>query len=318
VRTLFALLALVLFGGIAEAAPRKILVFHAEGTVDAATRARVDAAVLALAQKLDGEVSLGGITFSDATAAVGCAGDVNACGDQVLETLAVDELVVVQVASAGSGTIRVTISRVDRTATREKTADTLAKSPDPALAEAVGSLFGIAPPRPSEPTRLPAPAEPTPATTPPPGPSEPIATPAPLEPPAAAAPAVTAAPENIVRAPEGGRRTSRLAIARLAGGGALMLAGVLLWSTASVKQARINDAPTRTHDDLVQLAALESDADAFALWGNVTFVTGVALAGVGGYLVWRGQPATGSRQARIVPVVFDHGAGLTLTLGGAP
>lgn len=298
-RLVAAIVTVMLATTIVTAAPRRVLVLRADGAVDEPTRARVDAGVLALARNVDGEVTQGDITFADATATVGCAGDASVCGDQVLDALAVDEIVVVAVGPDTDG-IKVSVARISKTSLRQASVVVPASDPDPALATGLGSLFGV-------------------ATATPPGSGEV----APIPPPAAAvdpgttaAPEVTAAPANVIM-PEG-RRTSRLAIVGLAGGGGLIIVGLLLWNAASDKASEIADAPTRTRADLIRLQALESDADAYALWGNVTVIGGVALAGVGGYLLWRGRRAPASSQARIVPLLFDHGAGLAVTIGEAP
>lgn len=321
--------------GSAAAAPRKVMVLHADGAIDAAAKTKIDAGVLALAKKIDGDISPGDITFADATAAVGCTGDVTACGDQVLDTLAVDELVVVTVEPAPGGEILVSVVRVSKVSQREAHGKVPAGKPEPSLTDAVGSLFGIAAkPKPSTTTTTTTPATttspaitttttptpiepyPTPTTTTTTPPTPPTTQPAPPPEVAQAEPTVTAAPNGVISEPEGGRRTSRLAIGGIAAGGGLMLIGVVLWNHASGIQSEIDKAPTRTHADLVHLQDLESSADSYALWGNVTFVVGVAVAGTGGFLLWRDRRS--HQTARLTPMPVDHGAGVAITFGGTP
>jgi len=311
--------------GAAEAAPHHILVLRADGAkVDAAARGRIDAAVLALAKRLDGEVTQGDITYADASTAVGCGGDATACGDLLLDGLGADEVITVSVSPVPGGEVTVTVTHIGRGSVHEASGTVPASDPDRPLADAVGSLFGA--PRlataaattgtGTSPTTVTAtttvPTTETPSTGEPSGTQlDPATATAPTE------PVVTAAPAGVVTAPEG-RHTSRLVIGAVAGGGGLAVIGLLLWSKASSLQGDIKDAPTRTRADLLHLQDLESSADAYAFWGNVTFVGGVALAGVGGYLWWRGRHRSDQRQARIAPLLLDHGAGLSLTFGGSP
>jgi hypothetical protein len=333
-----ALAMLFVAGGVAAAAPRKVMVLRADGKIDAAAKTKIDAAVLALAKKIDGEISPADITFSDATAAVGCTGDTMECGTQVLETLAVDELVVVTVEAAPGSEVMITVERVTKIGNREATGRVPAAKPEPALTEHVGSLFGVTakattgktePVKPpvTDPVAAPSTTKTaiTTTTTAPPTTSEPISPWDQLPPDTTTTttapppePTVTAAPASVVTRPEGGRRTSRLAIAGLAGGGVLMAIGVVLWNAASSKQSEIDKAPTATRDDLLHLKDLESSADAYALWGNVTFFTGVAAAGAGGFLLWRSRSGSSQTSARLVPIAVGDGGGVAVTIGAEP
>jgi hypothetical protein len=97
-----------------------------------------------------------------------------------------------------------------------------------------------------------------------------------------------------------------------------MVIGVVLWNAASGKQAEIDDAPTRTRDDLLHLQDLESSADSYALWGNVTFFAGVAAAGAGGFLLWRGRSGSSHTSARLVPIAVGDGGGIAVKIGAEP
>lgn len=330
-RTVIAAIAATwIAAGGATAAPRKVMVLRADGKIDATARTKIDAGVLKLAGKIDGDVSQADITFTDATATVGCTGDVTACGDQVLDTLAVDELVVVTVEPAPGGDILVSVVRVSKVSQKEAHGKVPGAKPEAALTDAVGSLFGVAAkpaPKPAPPpapavTTTPTPVEPTPISptptpTPTPTPPETQTAPPPVVAQPEPEPTVTAAPTGVVTGPEGGHgRTRRLAIGGLTGGGVLMVIGVVLWNEASAKQSEIDKAPTRSHDDLIHLQQLESSADSYALWGNITFITGAAVAGAGGFLLWRGRHS--HQTARLMPMPVDHGAGVALTFGGSP
>ena len=98
-----------------------------------------------------------------------------------------------------------------------------------------------------------------------------------------------------------------------------MVLSFILWAEASSIQGDINNAPTKTPADFRNLQDLESSGDGYAGVGNLCFISGVALGAVAGYFFWRDHRAGHStKQARIAPAVFDHGGGLTLTIGGAP
>jgi hypothetical protein len=308
------LAALVATASIAAAQPlQRVLVLRSEGpAVDAETRARADAAVLALARGgATGDVTQGDITYGDAAMMVGCSGNLAACKDLVLDTLAVDVIVTVSLGPPVMGEMMVTIRRAGRTGTPAE-AKGMVTVLDPAarLPAVAGALFGVAPA--AAPVVAPAAVttEPTPLVTPFPEPAPALAT----EP---AAETVTAAPDQTITATLDDRpRRSRLPIAGLGAGGGLFLVGLVLWTKAADTQDQIDRAPTATRDDLERLAALERDADGYATWGNITAFGGIALAGVSGYFWWRQRRQ--ARTARLVPAVFDYGAGVTLVIGGAP
>jgi len=113
-------LAVILSTTLAYADPRHIMVLKTDGTADAPTRAKVDAAVLKLARTLDGQVSPGDISFDDATAMVGCKPETQSCKDDVLATLAVDE-VVMTTATRKPGTLEVTVHRIAKGTTHDAT-----------------------------------------------------------------------------------------------------------------------------------------------------------------------------------------------------
>jgi outer membrane biosynthesis protein TonB len=163
------------------------------------------------------------------------------------------------------------------------------------------------PPKPA-PEPKPAPVEAKPA--PKPAPVE--AKPAPVE--AKPAPTVVAAaqpapapagPDNAAEPEHGGRP---LYVGGMVAGGALAIIGVVLWEKANGYEADARAAPNRTSADIANLLDLESSGDHYALAGNITFIGGLAIAGVSGYLWWKSRDS-----ARVTPMVVDHGGGVAVT-----
>lgn len=98
----------------------------------------------------------------------------------------------------------------------------------------------------------------------------------------------------------------------MVGGGALALVGFVLWEEASSVEGDIHKAPLRTSADLAHVRDLESKGDSYALWGNVSVIAGVAVAGVSGYLFWRDRRHHSGAQAQLVPMIIDHGVAIGL------
>jgi hypothetical protein len=302
-RALAALLVLTIGAQSAAADPHKMLVLLAEGRADAATRTKIDGAVLKLAKASEAQVTPGDITYSDAAAAVGCNPDDRACKDEVLGMLAVDEIVFTTVTPKPGG-FEVAVHRVTK-GNASRDAQMMVATGQPAdHLDGIAALFSTMP-------TTPGPAEPTtPAGPPLAGPPQPLPGP------------VTDAPPPAPLQPRdepddhSGRR--RLEIVGMAGGGTMLLLSLVLWGQASNLQGQIDNAPKRTHADLAYVADLENSGDAFAAWGNVMFIGGAIVGGISGYYFWKDRSAQRSRIARITPTVFDHGAGIALTLGGSP
>src|SRR5262249_9083818 len=101
----------------------------------------------------------------------------------------------------------------------------------------------------------------------------------------------------------------------MVGGGICIVGGFIMWGAAASTQSDIDHAPTKTTKDIQALKDLENKGDGQAALGNVLFVGGVALAAVSTYLYIRDRSSSRSQQARIVAAVFDHGAGIALTIG---
>lgn len=333
-----AVLVSLLVGALASpalAAPPTVMVLRTEGRADGKTRAKIDAALLHLATSTAAQASPGDITFTDATAAVGCEPETQACRDQVIEMLAVDEIVYATV-SPKPGGLEVEVHRVTRGSTRDGKM-LLASGASPDKLDGIAPLFGGAAPATTEPvtatkptttTRPATPAKPavavtatTSATTETTA-SEPVTTePAPL--PTASEPTApvvtTPAPTPGVQADVAPRRpNTRLQIAGMAGGGAMVLLGFILWGEAASIQEEVDNHPTATRKQLEDLAALERRGDSYAGWGNVMFIGGAVLGGISTYYFVKGRKARRATQtARIAPALIGHGAGFTLTFGGS-
>jgi len=110
----------------------------------------------------------------------------------------------------------------------------------------------------------------------------------------------------------------RLEIAGMAGGGGMVVLGLLFWGAANSVQGDIDKAPATTKQNLVDLKNLESRGDAYAGLGNLLTISGLVVAGLGTYFYIKDRRAASSTSARLMPTVFDHGAGLVFTMGGSP
>jgi hypothetical protein len=334
-RLVTALSALALVGSRPAAAePHKVLVLQSEGRVPAAVRARIDAALLTLIRTTEPDAAPGELSFSDAATAVGCKPDTAACKDDVLGMLAVDEIVITQLAPRPGGTA-VTVQRVAKGRTREATA-LLTTGGSPDKLDAIASLFAAG----SEASPAGPPLAPGGAGAKPPVPAVPGAADAasgqngqgagvPAAQPAATEPADPADPAAAGTAPrlsplappadQPDARRHRLELAGMIGGGSMVAVGLVLWGAAAGVQGEINGAPTATRQDLSNLRNLESKGDTYAALGNVFSLVGLVAGGIGTYFYIadrRAGSATGV--ARITPRWFDHGAGLVLTIGAAP
>jgi hypothetical protein len=114
-------------------------------------------------------------------------------------------------------------------------------------------------------------------------------------------------------------RRHRLEIAGMAGGAGMVVLGFLLWGAASGVQGDIDNAPTKTKQDLMDLKNLESKGDGYAGLGNLFTLSGLVIGGIGTYYYIKDRrtaPTTSS--ARLLPTVIDHGVGVVFTIGGTP
>ena len=324
-RRLLSLALIAALTSPAIADTQNVLVLQTEGRADGALRAKVDARVLELARSTGAKVAPGDITFTHAAAAVGCKPSVPACKDEVLEMLGVDEVVFTTITPKPGGH-EVLVQRVSKGGVTRDARATIKGGDGADLAE-VAPLFGGAAPAIT--------TAPTPTTTPPPsgpssndpgpmGDSTPYDT-APLptatEP---TAPIVSTRPTSSNAGPERDHlhRSStreKLPVIGMVGGGAMALIGFMLWGKAGDINDEIDAAPTRTLADLQALADLEGRGSSYAGWGNVMFLGGAVLGGVSTYYFLKDRKrARRASSARVMPTVFDHGAGIALTIGGSP
>ena len=287
-RTLVPILVLALASARPAAAEsHKLLVLQSEGRADAATRAKLDAAIVKLASASEPQASAGELNFSDAATAVGCKPESAACKDEVLGMLAVDEIVITT-ANPKPGGLEITVRRIAKGGATRDASMVLATGTPPDKLDGIAPLFGVTP--------APPPLEPAPP---------------PREPP----------PSVVVTAPPPPARSDnhRLEIAGMAGGGALVVLSFVLWGAANGVQHDIDKAPTTTRQDLLDLKNLESRGDGYAGLGNVFALSGLVVGGIATYYYIRDRrDASSTTTARVMPAVLDHGAGLVLTIGGSP
>jgi hypothetical protein len=306
----------------AAAERHKLLVLQSEGRVEAATRARIDQAILKLAHAREPQATLGDLNFGDAATAVGCKPDAPACKDEVLAMFAVDEIVITTVARKPGG-LELVVQRVGKGGALREATMLLAAGTPPDKLDGIAPLFGDAPAPaapigPIGPAAPPPPPAPAVATTERPAEDTPVIPPPTEVQPPAPSPVVTPAVHGSqVDAPDPGRR--RLELLGMVGGGSMVLLGLVLWGAAGGVQNDIDSAPTTTQEDLAALRDLESKGDTYAALGNVFTVTGLVVGGVSTFLFIRDRRrAAATASARLSPAVFDHGAGLVLTIGGTP
>ena len=307
----------------AAADPRTIVVMQAEGRAAPALRAKVNAAILKLVRATAPQATAGDISYADAAAAVGCKPEEATCKDEVVEMLAVDELVYATVTPKPGGT-EIAVHRVSKGSTTRDAQMILPAGQAPDQLDGIAPLFAGRPTT-SAPPDKPAITATTTTTTPTPTPTEPPPrepTP-PLEPtppPPATEPAPIAAvrPSEPPEHADGDAGRRRLELIGMIGGGSFVVAGFWLWGKANIVDGEIASAPNRTRADFQHIQDLEVKGDRYANWGNVLFITGVVIGGVSAYYFWKDHKAQRARTASITPAVFDHGAGLVLTVGGAP
>lgn len=281
IRRLVAVLLVLGLVSPVAAAPRKILVLPLDGTAPADTRTKLSASFQRMARVLDGEVQPGNTSLVDTATAIGCDPEQPACVENVRATLGVDELVY-GTADERDGVITVVATRYRKgKPARRLTVTQAASEPPNAIEPQLLPVFGNDP-LPTDPTTT------TTTTT-----EEPV--PAPQ--------------------PEGGpsKRERNIWIGVTAGGGVLLALGLALWAQAKSLQDDIDSAPTNTAADFDRLADLEDRASSRAWTGNVFVVAGFAVAGYGGYRLWKYFK---TRNVTVTPVPTEGGAAVTLTIVG--
>lgn len=306
-RVVAAALVVALVASPAIAEQRKILVLKSEGRADNATRTKVDAAIIKLAKTTDAQVSPGDITMTDAAAAVGCTPETTTCRDEILNMLAVDELVYASVAPKPGGT-EVVAYRVARGGVAKDARSMIQKGDTSEKLDGLAPLFfasttaSLPPVTTTDPMVPPPVAEPAPATTLPPPTTEPA-------PPTASYP-----PPLVIDTPS----RSPLPMIGAITGGAFVLIGFMCWGKAGSLQGEIDDAPVSTTADFDAIKELERQADSYAGVGNLLFLGGAILGGISAYYLIKNRRKRASTTASITPALFDHGAGVVLTIGSTP
>ncbi len=301
-RFIAAALVVALVSPPVFAEQRKILVLKTEGRADSTTRTKVDAAIIKLAKTTDAQVSPGDITMTDAAAAVGCTPDAPACRDEILDMLAVDDLVYAS-AIPKPGGIEVVAYRVARGGVAKDAKSMILKGEPPEQLDGLAPLFFA-----STTASLPPPAstEPVPSTTTEPAPPLPPALPA-----AEPAPANVAYPAPLVVDEQPSR--SPLPMIGAITGGAFVLISFMCWGKAGSLQSDIDGAPINTTADFDAVKELERQADSYAGAGNFLFLTGAVIGGVSAYFLIKNHRLRASTTAQIGPALFDHGAGIAIT-----
>lgn len=303
-RLALATLIALAIAAAASPAEAKVMVLTFQGP----NAAKLQSAVTAALQSAGHEVTAGDTSFDDAAVLIGCDAQSDACGEEVLSTLSVDEVVFGSSTKSGD----VVLQRVVRGQPRRQTRTRVEPGQgggqlEAAVTPAVRELYEEA--RPAEPRPSGEPAQPVPAD---------------LEgEPAAPRRAPSSPVETALRRDDAtpSRPYRRWAIITWSGAGVAALGGLLLWVNASSLQDDIDQAPTNTPQDLQDLQDLEDRAERSSDWGNAMMVVGAGLAGVGTYL-WikdrRQQRASSvARAPRLTPTLFPGGAGVVLSFGGS-
>ena len=259
-----ALLVLALATPVA-AAPYKVLVLPLDGNAPADTRKKLSASFQKMARVLDGTVEPGNTSLADTATAIGCDAAKLACVENVRATLGVDELVY-GTADDDAGTITVVAKRYRKgKPLRELTVSQAAADPPSNIEPQLLPVFGNEP--------LPASGTSTDPTVPDPN----TAITGPVQQPQA----------GVVEGGSSSNRERNIWIGVTAGGGLFVAIGLALWSQASNLQDDINDANTNSDGDFENLQELEDKASSRAWTGNIFVIAGLAVAGYGGYRLWK-------------------------------
>lgn len=287
---------LCVLGMVATAAAdgKKVMVLKAEGRASAKVRAKIDDALIKLARTGGDQIAPGEITFGESAVMVGCEADAPTCKDEILATLAVDEVVASTVTPKPGG-FDVAVRRIAKGgASRDATTFVPTDSPD--KLDALAPLFAGTPIDTAKQPTVVGPQEPTP----PPSVAEAPRQPMPVDPPQ----------------PEG-RPGRKLQVVGMVGGAVLVALSFGFWGRADEIQTEIDVAPSRTKADIIYIEELEKEGDRYANAGNLFFIAGAVVAGVSTYFFIKKGRASRTT-ASLTPAVFDHGAGLALTIGGLP
>jgi hypothetical protein len=292
-RRIVALLVMLCMTSPAVAAPRKVLVLPLDGNAPADTRKKLSASFQKMARVLDGEVQAGNTSLVDTATAIGCDPVKPACVENVRATLGVDELVY-GTADETDGTITVVAKRYRKSKpVRELSVSQAATEPPNKIEPQLLPVFGEEPLPADTTTTVPDPN----TTTTVPDPNTTVVE-----------PAVTEQPDR----PASSNRTRNIWIGVTAGGGGLLVLGLTFWLSASSLQDDIDSASTGSNTDFDRLNDLEDKASGRAWAGNIFVVAGLAVAGYGGYRLWK----LSKSKAVVTPTPMEGGAAVTLTVVG--
>jgi hypothetical protein len=281
--SLAVFLTLVAAASAAEAS--RVMVLSFSGGDGAKVQGAVSAALIGAGH----DVSPGDTSFDDAAAVIGCDARSDACAEQVLDALSVDE--VVYGSSAKNGDIVIVRAARGKPRRQTKARAGAGQTMDAAVAPAMRELYGESAAPPPEP--------------PPPPPAELKAArtrPSPFE---------RGEGEDTVERPY-----RKWAIVAWSGAGAAAVTGLIFWVRASSLQDDIDRAPDDSNDEIDALEDLEDRAETASTWGNVMMVTAAGLAGAGTYLWMKDRRVRKAPRASIQPTFFPGGAGLLVTIGG--
>jgi hypothetical protein len=299
------ILLAVLLAGSAFAKSRKVLVLPLEGDADATTRTRLKASVGRLARQIDGTVAVGDVVFGETAAAVGCDPAKPSCVDDVLDALAVDELVWGSATKDG-GQITIVLRRATKGKKPREIKATIASGDAPERAEpALQPLFS--PPLPDGGTQTPVEGSDAGSAveTDTGSGSADIAVAVPL-------------PTSVTTTPVDSYppRKRNMGIALSVGGGVAIVLGLALWASESSLQDQIDHHETDTAQQIADVRDLEDKASVRAWGGNLAIAAGLAVGGYGAYLLWTDHKERARAQLTPAPPPPGAGAGLTLVLRG--
>ena len=294
IRRLVALLVVVCMIAPAAAAPRKVLVLPLDGTAPADTRKKLSASFQKMARVLDGDVQAGLTSLGDTATALGCDAKTPACIENVRATLGVDELVY-GTADETDGTITVVAKRYRKgKPVREMTVGIASSDPPTKIEPALLPVFGEEP-LPTDPNTTTNPNTQTDPVVPDPNAKPPGGEPV--------------GPEQ----PTGSNTERNIWIGVTSGGGLLFLVGLGLWASKRSIQDDIDKAPTSTTADFERLRDLEDKASSRGWAGNIFVLAGLAVAGYGGYRLWKHLK---TRNVTVTPTPVEGGAAVTFTFVG--
>jgi hypothetical protein len=285
----------VALASTADAGPRKVLVLPLDGSAPAETRKKLSVSFQKMARLLDGEVDPGNATLGDTAAAINCDPVKLKCVENVRATLGVDELVY-GTADESNGTITVVAKRYRKgKKPREITVNVAPNDPPNKVEAELLPAFGSEP-LPDDPQgdalKDPNGATGTTGTI-----TEIVTAPDPVK------------EETQTDRPAVNNRERNIAIGVTAGGGVLLALGLALWAQTSSLQDDIDDHPRNTPEDFANLTELEDKASARGWAGNIFIIAGLAVAGYGGYRLYKHYK---SEPVTVTPTPVEGGAAVTL------